>query len=82
MQSETPDTDFVKFWNSVLEPKFTKYRHILQGGLSRHSAAVLPPIADQGKGWQYWMSAAVGATCRFRWLNASGPPGVLSASTA
>ncbi len=40
-----PDTDFVKFWNSVLERKFTKYRHILQGGLSRHSAAVLPKLA-------------------------------------
>ena len=38
------DTDFVKFWNSVLEPKFTKYRHILQGGLSRHSAAVIPNL--------------------------------------
>ena len=31
------DTDFVKFWNDVLEPKFTKYKHIIQGGLSRHS---------------------------------------------
>jgi len=53
------DSDFVRFWNTVLEPKFTKYRHILQGGLSRHSAAVLPklPIApgmavlDVGCGW-------------------------------
>jgi ubiquinone/menaquinone biosynthesis C-methylase UbiE len=49
----------VKFWNSVLEPKFTKYRHILQGGLSRHSAAVLPrlpitkgmAVLDVGCGW-------------------------------
>lgn len=53
------DTDFVKFWNTVLEPKFTKYRHILQGGLSRHSAAVLPnlhltkgmSVLDVGCGW-------------------------------
>ncbi|MDF0603509.1 class I SAM-dependent methyltransferase [Psychromarinibacter sp. C21-152] len=53
------DTEFVKFWNSVLEPKFTKYRHILQGGLSRHSAAVLPKlpieagmaVLDVGCGW-------------------------------
>jgi ubiquinone/menaquinone biosynthesis C-methylase UbiE len=53
------DTDFVKFWNTVLEPKFTKYRHILQGGLSRHSAAVLPglpiekgmAVLDVGCGW-------------------------------
>ena len=53
------DSDFVKFWNSVLEPKFTKYRHILQGGLSRHSAAVIPKlplekgmaVLDVGCGW-------------------------------
>jgi ubiquinone/menaquinone biosynthesis C-methylase UbiE len=53
------DTEFVKFWNTVLEPKFTKYRHILQGGLSRHSAAVLPglplergmSVLDVGCGW-------------------------------
>lgn len=53
------DTDFVKFWNSVLEPKFSKYRHILQGGLSRHSAAVVPKldlkegmsVLDVGCGW-------------------------------
>jgi ubiquinone/menaquinone biosynthesis C-methylase UbiE len=53
------DTEFVNFWNSVLEPKFTKYRHILQGGLSRHSAAVLPElpiqegmsVLDVGCGW-------------------------------
>jgi len=55
----TEDTDFVKFWNAVLEPKFTRYRHILQGGLSRHSAAVLPrlpldpgmAVLDVGCGW-------------------------------
>jgi len=53
------DTEFVKFWNTVLEPKFTKYRHILQGGLSRHSATALPnlpikagmKVLDVGCGW-------------------------------
>ena len=53
------DTDFVKFWNNVLEPKFTKFRHILQDGLSRYSNTVLPnlPIKrgmlmlDVGCGW-------------------------------
>ena len=56
---QNDDTDFVKFWNAVLEPKFTKYRHILQGGLSRHSAAVIPDlplekgmsVLDVGCGW-------------------------------
>ncbi|MDU8946371.1 class I SAM-dependent methyltransferase [Ovoidimarina sediminis] len=53
------DTQFVRFWNEVLEPKFTKYRHILQGGLSRHSAAIIPnlpiekgmAVLDVGCGW-------------------------------
>ena len=57
--SESEDTDFVKFSNTVLEPKFTQYRHILQGGLSRHSAATLPSlpiekgmvVLDVGCGW-------------------------------
>lgn len=76
MQSDTPaDTDFVKFWNTVLEPKFTKYRHILQGGLSRHSAAVLPKlplkagmaVLDVGCGWgdmSLQVAEAVGPTGR------------------
>lgn len=56
---KTEDTAFVKFWNEVLAPKFTTYRHILQGGLSRHSAAVIPElplktgmsVLDVGCGW-------------------------------
>jgi ubiquinone/menaquinone biosynthesis C-methylase UbiE len=76
MQSDTPaDTDFVKFWNTVLEPKFTRYRHILQGGLSRHSAAVLPKlplrtgmaVLDVGCGWgdmSLQVAEAVGPTGR------------------
>ena len=38
------DTDFVKFWNIALEPKFKKYRHILQGDLLRHSKATLTKL--------------------------------------
>lgn len=38
------DTDFVRFWNTVLAPKFIRYKHILVGGLSRHSAKVLPRL--------------------------------------
>lgn len=76
MQSDTlADTDFVKFWNAVLEPKFTRFRHILQGGLSRHSAAVLPKlpleagmaVLDVGCGWgdmSLQVAEAVGPTGR------------------
>ncbi len=34
----------VEFWNDTLAPKFVTYRHILEGGLSRHSAAVMPML--------------------------------------
>lgn len=39
-----PETEFVDFWNEVLVPKFTKYRHILVGGLTHHSAKVFPSL--------------------------------------
>lgn len=38
------DTDFVKFWNSVLAPKFIRFRHILVGGLTQHSEAIFPSL--------------------------------------
>lgn len=38
------DTAFVQFWNTVLAPKFIRFRHILVGGLSRHSEAVFPAL--------------------------------------
>jgi ubiquinone/menaquinone biosynthesis C-methylase UbiE len=38
------DTQFVQFWNTVLAPKFIRFRHILVGGLSRHSEAVFPAL--------------------------------------
>lgn len=38
------DTDFVKFWNEVLAPKFIRFKHILVDGLSRHSEAVFPTL--------------------------------------
>lgn len=37
-------TEFVDFWNEVLVPKVVKYRHILVGGLSHHSAAIMPRL--------------------------------------
>jgi ubiquinone/menaquinone biosynthesis C-methylase UbiE len=50
---------YVEFWNTVLVPKFNKWRHILSGGLSLHSEKVFPALAlrsgdhvlDVGCGW-------------------------------
>jgi ubiquinone/menaquinone biosynthesis C-methylase UbiE len=36
------DTEFVRFWNEVLAPKFIKFKHVLVDGLSHHSEAVFP----------------------------------------
>lgn len=41
---EPDQTAIVEFWNEVLAPKFLQYQHVLVGGLSRHSAAVLPAL--------------------------------------
>ena len=35
----------VDFWNRVLVPKFARYKHVLVGGLSLHSAKVFPSLA-------------------------------------
>ena len=43
-QSATPVSPLVEFWNDTLAPKFVKYQHILEGGLSRHSAVVMPKL--------------------------------------
>ncbi|WP_366554292.1 class I SAM-dependent methyltransferase [Aquibaculum sediminis] len=53
------DSEFVQFWNEVLGPKFNRFRHILVGGLTRHSEAVFPKlpvragdqVVDVGCGW-------------------------------
>jgi ubiquinone/menaquinone biosynthesis C-methylase UbiE len=38
------DTPFVEFWNTVLAPKFIRFKHILVGGLAQHSEAVFPSL--------------------------------------
>ena len=43
------NSEFVDFWNEVLVPKFVKYRHILVGGLTHHSAKILPSL-EVGEG--------------------------------
>jgi ubiquinone/menaquinone biosynthesis C-methylase UbiE len=39
-----PGREFVDFWNEVLVPKFTRYKHILVDGLTHHSAAIFPTL--------------------------------------
>lgn len=34
----------VDFWNRILVPKFSQYKHILVGGLSLHSAKIFPSL--------------------------------------
>ena len=36
--------EYVEFWNDVLVPKFTRFKHILVGGLTHHSAQVFPTL--------------------------------------
>jgi len=39
-----PPSEFVRFWNEILVPKFIRYRHVLVGGLGKHSAAIFPKL--------------------------------------
>jgi len=49
VQADMDTTEFIDFWNRVLVPKFIKYRHIVVGGLTRHSAEVFPML-EVGEG--------------------------------
>ena len=37
-------SDYVDFWNDVLVPKFVRFKHIVVGGMTLHSARVLPSL--------------------------------------
>jgi ubiquinone/menaquinone biosynthesis C-methylase UbiE len=39
-----PPSEFVQFWNEILVPKFVKYKHVLVGGLGKHSEAIFPKL--------------------------------------
>ena len=39
-----PGKELVDFWNEILVPKFTRFRHILVGGLTHHSEAIFPSL--------------------------------------
>ena len=38
------DSEFVRFWNEVLAPKFIRFKHVLVDGLTLHSEAVFPDL--------------------------------------
>jgi ubiquinone/menaquinone biosynthesis C-methylase UbiE len=40
----TEDTEFVRFWNEVLAPKFIRFKHVLVDGLTQHSEAIFPAL--------------------------------------
>jgi ubiquinone/menaquinone biosynthesis C-methylase UbiE len=44
-EAVTGSNEFVDFWNEILVPKFTRYRHILVGGLTHHSEKIFPTLA-------------------------------------
>ena len=39
---QSQSAEYVDFWNEILVPKFTKYKHILVDGLTHHSEAIFP----------------------------------------
>jgi ubiquinone/menaquinone biosynthesis C-methylase UbiE len=43
-----PTSEFVQFWNEILVPKFIKYKHVLVGGLTKHSDAIFPKLEVNG----------------------------------
>ncbi len=38
------DVEFVDFWNTVLVPKFIKFKHVLVDGLTHHCEAIFPNL--------------------------------------
>jgi ubiquinone/menaquinone biosynthesis C-methylase UbiE len=42
--SAQPRSQYVEFWNSILVPKFVRWRHILVGGLTLHSEKIFPSL--------------------------------------
>lgn len=40
----TEGNEYVDFWNEILVPKFIRWKHILVGGLTHHSAQVFPKL--------------------------------------
>ena len=41
----TARSEYVDFWNEILVPKFTRFKHVLVGGLTHHSDKVFPSLS-------------------------------------
>ena len=41
---DDPSREFVDFWNEILVPKFFRFKYVLVGGLTHHSAAIFPNL--------------------------------------
>ena len=41
---ERQHSQYINFWNSVLAPKFIRWKHILVDGLTLHSEAIFPTL--------------------------------------
>jgi len=39
-----PRNEYVDFWNTILVPKFVRWKHIIVGGLTLHSAKIFPSL--------------------------------------
>ena len=39
-----PRNEYVDFWNTILVPKFVRWRHIIVDGLTLHSAKIFPSL--------------------------------------
>jgi ubiquinone/menaquinone biosynthesis C-methylase UbiE len=43
-QDQRQQSQYIDFWNSVLVPKFIRWKHIIVDGLTLHSEAIFPTL--------------------------------------
>ena len=43
-QGQRQHSQYIDFWNSVLVPKFIRWKHIIVDGLTLHSEAIFPTL--------------------------------------